>query len=94
MKCQVLFSKYLLKIVYIIDLFFNRNADAGARFVFGDTYEQHFYVFKVTSIIIFLAAVINVLYYLGVMQYIIGKVAWLMQKCLDTTAAEVCIDDF
>lgn len=29
------------------------------------------------------------LYYLGAMQYIIGKVAWLMQICLNTTAAEV-----
>jgi hypothetical protein len=26
------------------------------------------------------------------MQYVIGKVAWLMQKCLDTTAAEVCFN--
>jgi hypothetical protein len=26
------------------------------------------------------------------MQYVIGKIAWLMQKCLNTTAAEVCID--
>lgn len=49
------------------------------------------FLFKITSIIIFLGSVINVLYYLGVMQYIIGKIAWLMQKCLDTTAAEVCI---
>ncbi len=47
------------------------------------------FVLKVTSIIIFLGSVINALYYLGVMQFIIGKIAWLMQKCLDTTAAEV-----
>ncbi|UJR35986.1 hypothetical protein I4U23_028726 [Adineta vaga] len=64
------------------------NAAAGAIFVFGESYEDHFYVFKVTSIIIFLGSVINVLYYLRVMQYIIGKIAWLMQKCLNTTAAE------
>ncbi|CAF3476228.1 unnamed protein product [Rotaria sp. Silwood1] len=70
---------------------FINNADAGAKFVFGETFEQHFYVFKITSIIIFLGSVINVLYYYGVMQYVIGKLAWLMQKCLNTTAAEVCI---
>jgi pyrimidine nucleoside transport protein len=45
--------------------------------------------YQVTSIIIFLGSVINVLYYLGVMQYIIGKIAWFMQQCLHTTAAEV-----
>ncbi|CAF0789122.1 unnamed protein product [Adineta ricciae] len=67
---------------------FIHNADAGAMFVFGKTYEEHFFVFKVTSIIIFLGSIINVLYYLGVMQYIIGKIAWFMQKCLHTTAAE------
>jgi nucleoside permease NupC len=70
------------------------NAAAGAIFVFGKTYEDHFYVFKVTSIIIFLGSVINVLYYLGAMQYVIGKIAWIMQKCLNTTAAEVCIECF
>ncbi|CAF1417320.1 unnamed protein product [Adineta ricciae] len=67
---------------------FISNAEAGAIFVFGESYEDHFYVFKVTSIIIFLGSVINMLYYLGVMQYVIGKIAWLMQKCLNTTAAE------
>ncbi|CAF3658181.1 unnamed protein product [Rotaria sp. Silwood1] len=67
---------------------FMQNADSGATFVFGKTYQEHFFVFKVTSIIIFLGSVINVLYYLGVMQYIIGKIAWLMQICLNTTAAE------
>ncbi|UJR10076.1 hypothetical protein I4U23_014298 [Adineta vaga] len=67
---------------------FMHNADAGAVFVFGKTYEEHFFVFKLTSIIIFLGSIINVLYYLGVMQYIIGKIAWSMQKCLNTTAAE------
>ncbi|CAF1461296.1 unnamed protein product [Adineta steineri] len=67
---------------------FIHNADAGAIFVFGKTFEDHFFVFKVTSIIIFLGAVINVFYYLGVMQYVIGKIAWFMQKTLNTTAAE------
>ncbi|CAF2950407.1 unnamed protein product [Rotaria sp. Silwood2] len=67
---------------------FMQNADSGAVFVFGKTYQEHFFIFKVTSIIIFLGSVINVLYYLGVMQYIIGKIAWFMQICLNTTAAE------
>ena len=50
-------------------------------------------VYQVTSVIIFLGSVISVLYYMGVMQYIIGKIAWLMQKCLHTTAAEVNTND-
>jgi nucleoside permease NupC len=65
-------------------------------FIFKKIYELILFLFllKITSIIIFLGAVINVLYYLGVMQYIIGKIAWLMQKCLSTTAAEVYLDWF
>ncbi|CAF3753912.1 unnamed protein product [Adineta steineri] len=67
---------------------FIHNADARAIFVFGKTFEEHFFVSKITSVIIFLGAVINVLYYLGVMQYVIGQIAWFSQKSLNTTAAE------
>ncbi|CAF1154389.1 unnamed protein product, partial [Didymodactylos carnosus] len=67
---------------------FINYVEAGAVFVYGENYEDHFFAFRVTSIIIFLGSVINVLYYLGAMQWIIGKIAWLMQKILDTTAAE------
>ena len=69
----------------------SRNSDAGSLFVFGANYEDHFFAFKVSSSIIFLSSVFNMLYYLGVMQYIICKIAWLMKNCLNTTAAEVSV---
>jgi len=49
MKYLSLLSKHLLKIIYVNKtiIFLYSNAAAGAKFVFGDTYEQHFYVFKV-----------------------------------------------
>ena len=93
-KYQNLLSKKFLTINHRNKSIVYSNAAAGAIFVFGRTYEDHFYVFKVTSIIIFLGSVINVLYYLGAMQYVIGKIAWIMQKSLDTTAAEVCVKCF
>jgi len=38
--------------------------------------------------IIFLSSVVSVLFYWGVMQYIIRKMAWVMQFTMRTTAAE------
>ncbi|CAF1263128.1 unnamed protein product, partial [Didymodactylos carnosus] len=62
--------------------------DVGAEFVYGESFKDHYFVFRLTSIIIFFGAVINILYYWGAMQWIIAKIAWLMQHVLNTTAAE------
>ncbi|CAF1496655.1 unnamed protein product, partial [Didymodactylos carnosus] len=60
----------------------------ACTFVYGQNYLDHFFVFKITSIIIFLAAIIGVLYYYGIIQAIISKIAWFLQYLLNTTAAE------
>jgi len=39
-------------------------------------------------VVIFFSSVVSVLFYWGVMQYIISKLAWLMQVTMATTAAE------
>jgi len=39
-------------------------------------------------VIVFLSAVVSILFYWGVMQYIIRKMAWVMQFTMGTTAAE------
>ena len=38
--------------------------------------------------VIFFSSVVSVLFYCGVMQYVIRKVAWVMQFTMATTAAE------
>ena len=38
--------------------------------------------------IVFFSSTISVLFYLGWMQVIIKKVAWIMQICMGTTAGE------
>ena len=38
--------------------------------------------------VIFFSSVVSVLFYWGVMQYIIRKLAWVMQVTMATTAAE------
>ena len=39
-------------------------------------------------VVIFFSTIVSVLYYLGVMQFVILKIAWVMQKTLGTTVAE------
>ncbi|ELU00800.1 hypothetical protein CAPTEDRAFT_72506, partial [Capitella teleta] len=60
----------------------------GSKFVFGLHYEEHLFAFKVMPVVIMFCATISALYYLGIMQAIIGKIAWLMQKTLQTSATE------
>lgn len=63
--------------------------DAGAGFVFGpDTFKEHYFAFKVLPTIVFFSALMSLLYYLGVMQFIVKIVAIAMQKTLGTSGAE------
>jgi CNT family concentrative nucleoside transporter len=60
-------------------------ADQGIRFLFGPMLEGHqapVFALQVLPVIIFFASLIGVLYYLGIMQWIIqilgGTISWLM----------------
>ena len=43
---------------------------------------------QVLPIVIYFSSVVSVIYYLGAMQVIIVKLAWLMQKTMATSAGE------
>lgn len=43
---------------------------------------------QVLPVVIFLGSVVSVLFYWGVLQFVITKMAWLMQFTMATTAAE------
>ncbi|NJO45579.1 MAG: NupC/NupG family nucleoside CNT transporter [Oscillatoriales cyanobacterium RM2_1_1] len=60
----------------------------GAKFVFGENYEEHFFAFKVLPTIIFFSAFVSILYYLGILQQIVKVVAWVMLKTARTSGAE------
>ncbi|XP_074659195.1 solute carrier family 28 member 3-like [Tubulanus polymorphus] len=67
---------------------FLAHADAGAEFVFGEAYIDHPFAFKVLPVIVFFSATVSVLTYIGIMQIVVQKIAWFMQKVMGTTAAE------
>jgi len=47
-----------------------------------------FFAFNVLPTIIFFSSLMSVLYYLGVMQWVVKGLAWVMQKTLGTSGAE------
>jgi CNT family concentrative nucleoside transporter len=63
-------------------------SDAGARFVFGDGFAEHFFAFKVLPTIIFFSSFITILYYLGVLQWVVKGFAWVMMRVMGTSGSE------
>ncbi len=47
-----------------------------------------FFAFRIFPNIIFVACLMTVLYHLGIMQRVVGAVAWIMQKTMRTSGAE------
>ena len=62
--------------------------DAGARFIFGAGYEEHLFAFKVLPTIVFFSSFITVLYYIGVIQWVVKAFARLMMWLMGTSGAE------
>ncbi|XP_063170362.1 sodium/nucleoside cotransporter 2 isoform X2 [Candoia aspera] len=61
---------------------------AGSGFVFGEKLIQESFAFQALPIIVFFSCVMSILYYLGVMQFIILKMSWLLQITMGTAATE------
>uniref|UniRef100_A0A4X2JZ33 Solute carrier family 28 member 2 n=1 Tax=Vombatus ursinus TaxID=29139 RepID=A0A4X2JZ33_VOMUR len=70
-----------------IQIFLNYTV-AGSSFVFGDALIKDVFAFQALPIIVFFSCVMSVLYYLGLMQWVIVKIAWILQITLGTTATE------
>ncbi|XP_068616920.1 solute carrier family 28 member 3-like [Brachionichthys hirsutus] len=62
--------------------------NVGSQFVFGASYTDHPFVFKVMPILIFLSSVISILYYIGFMQWFICKIGFLMHVTMGTSPTE------
>lgn len=62
--------------------------DVGNAAVFGDNFREHYFAFKVLPTIIFFSALMSVLYHLGVMQFVVRVLGYVMQLTLGTSGAE------
>lgn len=68
-------------------------SDEGAAFIFGDLVRKpetfgFIFAFKVLPAIIFVGCLMNIAYYLGIMQLVVNFVARLMVKTMGTSGAE------
>lgn len=63
-------------------------SDAGAQFVFGEGFREHFFAFSVLPTLIFVSSVSAVLFHLGIMQWIVRGMAWVMVRVMDTSGTE------
>ncbi|NXF62413.1 S28A2 protein, partial [Ciccaba nigrolineata] len=68
--------------------FFLGYTTAGSSFVFGNTLIEEVFAFQALPIVVFFSCVMSILYYLGVMQWLIVKISWLLQVSMGTTPAE------
>ncbi len=62
--------------------------DAGASFVFGDRFKDFYFAFKVLPTIIFFSSFITILYYFGILQWVVKVFAKVMIRVMGTSGSE------
>ncbi|XP_038640423.1 sodium/nucleoside cotransporter 1 [Scyliorhinus canicula] len=70
-----------------VQIFLNYTT-AGSSFLFGNELINGLFAFQALPIVVFFSCVMSILYYVGVMQWVIIKIAWLMQVTMGTSATE------
>ncbi|MDJ0662676.1 MAG: NupC/NupG family nucleoside CNT transporter [Crocosphaera sp.] len=63
-------------------------SDVGAKFVFGDGFEEHFIAFKVLPTIIFFASFIAIVYHYGILPRIVKIISQIMIRTMKTSGPE------
>lgn len=63
-------------------------SDRGAVFLFGDTYKDHFFAFKVLPTIIFVSSLSAVLFHWGIIQRVVVFFARIMQATMRLSGSE------
>ncbi len=65
-------------------------AEVGTRFVFGDALMDNGFSFalNVLPLIIFMGSFFAVLYHLGIVQWVVGGLAWVLSRTMRLSAAE------
>lgn len=64
------------------------SVDSGCEFAFGDGFREHFFAFKIVPTIIFMGALMSLLYHYGILQRVVGALGWVMQRLMGTSGAE------
>lgn len=63
-------------------------SDEGAKFVFGETFKDHFVAFKILPTIVFFSSLMAVLYHYNILQKVVRAMGWIMMKTMKISGAE------
>ena len=63
-------------------------SDKGAEFVFGGGFREHYFAFSVMPTVIFFSSLTAVLFYLGILQWVVKLMARVMVWVMDVSGAE------
>jgi CNT family concentrative nucleoside transporter len=64
------------------------QSDAGAKFLFGDNFTEHFFAFKVLSTIIFFSSLSSLLFHWGFLQKVVAFFALTIRRVMGISGAE------
>ena len=67
---------------------FIQCSDQGAEFVFGEGFREHYFAFSVMPTVIVFSSLTAVLFYLGVLQWVVKGMARVMVWVMDVSGAE------
>lgn len=71
---------------------FLTQADAGSGFFFdAETLQKHWFFVNTLGAIIFFVAFVQMMYYVGVMQWIIKNFAWFFFRLMNISGAEAIV---
>lgn len=65
-----------------------QSSAAGAEFVFGSGYQEHFIAFTIPATIIFFSLLMSLLYHFGIVQWIVRGMASVVRRLLPVSGAE------
>jgi len=80
---KVVFSSARIFVTRIVGF-----SDAGAEFVFGPAFKDHFLAFSVLPTIVFISSLMAVLFHLGVLQKLVEFMAKVMVYVMDVSGSE------
>jgi CNT family concentrative nucleoside transporter len=80
---QWLFGKIRLVVEGLVNC-----SNAGAAFVFGEGFTEHYFAFSVLPTVIFISCLMSVLFYLGVLQKVVEFMAKIMVWVMDVSGSE------
>lgn len=63
-------------------------SDLGAKFIFGETFMDHFFAFKVLPTIVFMSSLSYLMFYWGIAQKIITVIGLVMTKVMGISGSE------